>query len=62
MTKGQAKEILRGSSAHVDFVTGTVFDHVVLDGWFDLAEIEAVLTLLRTQVQLTEGDSREDYV
>lgn len=26
-------------------------DHVNLDGWFDAAEIEAVLTLLRAQAQ-----------
>jgi hypothetical protein len=61
MTKEQAEQILRGSSASVDFETGKVFDHVVLDGWFDVTEIEAVLTLLRTQIQPADGASRADY-
>jgi hypothetical protein len=51
MTKEQADAILRGCSGRVDFKTGKVFDHVVLDGWFDAAEIEAVLTFLRAQAQ-----------
>ena len=51
MTTEQADAILQGCSARVDFKTGKVFDHVVLDGWFDAAELEAVLTLLRAAAQ-----------
>ena len=51
MTEQQAHAILRGCSARIDFTTAKVLDHVILEGWFDLVEIEAVLAVLHAQTQ-----------
>jgi hypothetical protein len=55
MNKQQAEAILRGCSARVDFDAGKAFDHVVLEGWFNVDEIQAVLALLRAAATTDGG-------
>lgn len=46
MTNEQAQEILKTCTSRVDFTSGKALGHVILKGWFDVREIQAVLTLL----------------
>ena len=56
MTREQAEAILQRCRGRVDFATGKVFDHVILEGWFDADELQAVLALLRAETQQDEGE------